>query len=673
MRGLSAIRTVAAACLGAALLWAPPALADANDGAVVGRDDIARQLGFARTRAIRPTAAPSSATPPRMQLSAIRFEFNSDRLTARARTQVAELAAALKLPALQGFSFAVVGHTDSVGSQDYNRALSLRRALSVKRELLADAVEAGRLVELGLGEDYPVAGTAGDDDRNRRVEIVNLGTGAVVADAVEAPSPAAARDEGRRTGRALVIGIDRYRHVSPLIGTVNDARAMKAWMSSHLAFGDGDIRMLLDGEATRENILRSIEDWLIAGTRPGDDVFLYYSGHGYQQRDENDDEADRLDETLVPVDVTIGPDGAPRGMIADDEVAALMARLAGRRVHVVIDACHSGTGDRLAVADAGSWRYVKTPRGPDGAPLRIGGTRTRAVPTGNDGQEAFVSTKDAGVSGLDITVWAAVRADQKALVDEETPDQPGSVFTRRLLWGARDGRADADANGIVTRSELHAWLVRESGAYCERHPHRCGRGLTPQLHAESGGPERAAFSRGPASALARPAASVAKDILVRRAERLTAAASERGLRLDIEPGATLPVGSSVDIVVESDRDGRLVLLDIDPAGRMVQIFPNRFSDRGGIPDRIRAGQPLRVPGKDGGFRFSVEPPPGAGTLMALVVEEGLPLAGLVSRHKDLAVIERPDAYLVELNEALRAMDGGEWGRATREYEVVARQ
>ena len=415
---------------------------------------------------------------------------------------------------------------------------------------------------------------------------------------------------------------------------------------------------------------------MIAGTRPGEDVFLYYSGHGFQQRDENDDETDRLDETLVPVDVTIDANGAPRGMIADDEVALLMARLAGRRVHVVIDACHSGTGDRLAIttADAESWRYVKTPRRPDGAPLRIGGARTRdvAAPAENAGLEAFVSTKDSGVTALDITVWAAVRADQKALVDEETPDEPGSVFTRLLLWGARDGKADADGDGTVTRSELHAWLIRGSEAYCGRHPHRCGRGLTPQLHADSGGPERAAFSRGWGSNETGAAVTVAKDVLVRRAERLVAS-GERGVQLYIEPGARLPVGSSVDIVVESDWDGHLVLLDIDPSGRMVQIFPNRFSEQAGVPDRIGAGQALRVPGNSAAFRFSVEPPAGQGMLMALVAEGSLPLAGLVSRHKDLAVIERPDAYLVELGEVLRAADEGKWGRATRDYEVVPGQ
>ena len=669
-----AVAVFAAFLCGAALYTTVASVALADSGnAVVSRDDIAKQLGFARDRAIRPTADSPVETAPRMSLSAIQFAFNSDRLTAKARSQVAELAAALTLPTLKGFSFAVVGHTDSVGASNYNRDLSLRRARSVKRHLVASEVSAGRLVEVGLGEDYPVAGTAGNDARNRRVEVINLGT----ATAASGSTTTVLRENEQREGRALLIGIDRYQHVSPLIGTVNDVHVMKSYISSHLGFDDRDTRMLLDGEATRDNILSMIEDWLIAGTREGDDVFLYYSGHGFQQPDENADEADRLDETLVPVDVTVGADGVPRGMIADDEVAALLAQLPGRRVHVVIDSCHSGTSDRLAIMDAGveSWRYVKTPRGPDGAPLRIGTAAmdANAVTARPIGHEAFVSTKDPGVSRLDITVWAAVRADQKALVDEELlPSEPGSVFTRRLLWGARDGKADTNADGIVSRSELHAYLVRESEAYCARNPHRCGNGLTPQLHAEAGGMERAAFSSVRVTLSAASNAAVAKDVLVRQAERLVAA-SEHGVQLDIEPGTALPVGSSVDIVVESDQDGHLVLLDIDPTGRMVQIFPNRFSERSGVPDRIRAGETLRIPGADGGFRFSVEPPIGEGMLLAVVTEQGLQLSGLVSRHKDLTVIERPGAYLVELYEALRAAGGTDWGRATREYEVVAAQ
>ena len=669
---------LAALCMCAAS-FAPVAVAESTDG-IVSRDDIARQLNLARDRAIRPAADTAASPKARIQLSAVQFEFNADRLTAAARIQVDELAAALKRPSLERFSFGVMGHTDSVGTSPYNRALSLRRARSVKRYLVSRDVNAGRLVEVGLGEDYPIAGTSGEDARNRRVEIVNLGTGMAAVDArAGGTSPVSPEGDGKiRKRRALLIGIDRYRHVSSLIGTTNDARAMKAFATSHLGFPDGDVKMLLDGEATRDNILAAIAEWLIDGTGPGDDVLLYYSGHGFQQIDENDDEIDRLDETLVPVDAVVGEDGVARGMIADDEIAALLAQLPGRRVQLVIDACHSGTSDRLAVRDTGpeTWRYVKTPRAPNGAPLRLGtaGNRAAGVRRPVSAPESFVSAKDLGASRLDITVWAAVRADQKALVDEEVLNSnPGSVFTRRLLWGARDGRADSNADGIVDRSELHAYLIRESEAYCRRHPARCEKGLTPQLHAASSQLDRAAFPPASASARRSPESTpVAKDVIVRHAERAVAA-GEGGVRLEVEPGADLPVGSSVDIVVESDRDGHLLLLDIDPSGRMVQIFPNEYSARNGIPDRVRAGRPLRVPGGTGGFRFTVEPPTGAGMLMAIVTPQNARLTGLASRHKDLAVIERPAAYLVELNEALRVAGAAEWGHATREYRVVAEQ
>ena len=664
---------VIVAGLSGIVLSASTALADESD-TVVSREDIAKQLGFSRDRGIRPTVGTDAPEAPKVSLSAIQFEFNSDRLTGLARNQVMELAAAMELPSLQGFSFAVLGHTDSAGSNAYNRDLSLRRARSVKRYLVSRHVNAARLVEVGLGEDYPVAGTRGDDALNRRVEVVNLGTDVNSVNNAAFPVPTAPSEfngQQREGGRALLIGIDRYQNVSPLIGTVNDVHAMKAYLSSHLGFNERNVKTLLDGEATRENILRSIAEWLVDGTEQGDDVFLYYSGHGFQQRDDNADEADQLDETLVPVDVSVDKDGVPQGMIRDDELAVLLRQLQGRRVQLVIDACHAGTSDRLAIRDSGSesWRYVKTPRKLNGAPLRIGSAKTLGaeVPKADGAMESFISTKDPSVQHLDITVWAAVRADQKALVDEEIHSEPGSVFTRRILWGARDGKADADFDGFVTRSELHAYLVDESQAYCGRHPHRCAKGLTPQLQAGSGGLESMAFPPTAGPVLA----SSSKDILVRRAERLVAT-NEHGVQISIEPDTALPVGSTVDIVVESDRDGHLVLLDISPSGGMVQIFPNEFSERNGVSSSIRAGQTLRLPGtKD--FRFSVEPPLGAGMLLAIVADESVQLAELVSRHKDLVVIERPNAYLVELNEALRVEGRTDWGRATREYEVVAMQ
>ena len=643
---------------------------------IVPAEAIAQQLspsaplpsGRKKKVGVVPAGEDPVATPPvsgsgpvsqRIALPAIEFEFDSDRLTPRAREQVAELAKALSLDDLRSLVYAVQGHTDSVGDGGYNRALSLRRASAVKRQLVTENIANDRLVEVGLGEDFPLRGLAGADARNRRVEIVRLGS----TDGGSVPS--LSQDAGRK---ALLIGIDAYQNVLPLIGPVNDAEAMREFVTADLGFGDGDVRLLVDADATRANILREIEEWLIDGTRPGDEVFFYFSGHGFQQPDTSGDESDRLDETLVPVDVVVRNDKTIAGMIADDEIAALLNRLSGRRVTVVVDACHSGTSDRISVV-GDAWQYIKSPRRLDGGPLRLGTVDpSRAVEA--SAPEAFLSTKDPQLRAADVTVWAAVAAHQKALVDEEVRGAPLSVFTRRFLSGLQDAEADTDANGVVTLSELHAYLIRESEAYCARHANRCRRGLTPQLHAASHAMDAPAF--GPVAASVSPQARAVKDILVGPTSSVAGGPSD-GVRLHIEQGTRLEVGTELEIVVTSSRDGYLVLLDIDAVGDMVQIFPNEFSLASGVPTSVRAGEAKHVPdlALEPSFRLRVSPPAGVGTLVAVVSDKIPQLDVLTAQHKDLSVIERPKAYLVELAEVLLAGGDSPHRRvATLVYETV---
>lgn len=67
----------------------------------------------------------------------------------------------------------IAGHTDSTGSDQYNQALSERRAATVGRYLVTRGVLEMRLIELGLGETRPVADNATPEGRalNRRVEL----------------------------------------------------------------------------------------------------------------------------------------------------------------------------------------------------------------------------------------------------------------------------------------------------------------------------------------------------------------------------------------------------------------------------------------------------------------------------------------------------------------------
>jgi outer membrane protein OmpA-like peptidoglycan-associated protein len=134
--------------------------------------------GAIRTRSIRmlqdePAAAVSAS--PAASASAlslpVQFEFDSTTISAPAREQLDALAEGIKL--LPPGRFVVIeGHTDASGSDEYNQALSSRRAVVVKRYLVqAHGIEARRLRDAGFGKRRPIAGTDPYAPENRRVQF----------------------------------------------------------------------------------------------------------------------------------------------------------------------------------------------------------------------------------------------------------------------------------------------------------------------------------------------------------------------------------------------------------------------------------------------------------------------------------------------------------------------
>jgi OOP family OmpA-OmpF porin len=71
-------------------------------------------------------------------------------------------------------SVSVTGHTDRAGPEDYNMALSLRRADSVRSALISGGVAADKITVAGRGESEPAVPTADGvrEAKNRRVEII---------------------------------------------------------------------------------------------------------------------------------------------------------------------------------------------------------------------------------------------------------------------------------------------------------------------------------------------------------------------------------------------------------------------------------------------------------------------------------------------------------------------
>jgi outer membrane protein OmpA-like peptidoglycan-associated protein len=109
-----------------------------------------------------------------VNLSDVLFDFDKATLTPGAREKLSKLAGIL-LAYPGSYRIEIEGHTDSVGSDEYNMKLSQDRAENVRYYLLQSGVTAGRIVAArGLGEIRPVAtnDTAEGRQANRRVEII---------------------------------------------------------------------------------------------------------------------------------------------------------------------------------------------------------------------------------------------------------------------------------------------------------------------------------------------------------------------------------------------------------------------------------------------------------------------------------------------------------------------
>lgn len=117
-----------------------------------------------------PPAPPPAAVRPAKQMFIVFFEFDKSSLTPDGKKVVDAAAAAFK----SGKSdVAVAGYTDLAGTQQYNLALSHRRADAVKAALVKDGVPASAIGESWYGKQNPRVPTADGvrEPQNRRVEI----------------------------------------------------------------------------------------------------------------------------------------------------------------------------------------------------------------------------------------------------------------------------------------------------------------------------------------------------------------------------------------------------------------------------------------------------------------------------------------------------------------------
>jgi Caspase domain/Domain of unknown function (DUF4384) len=139
---------------------------------------------------------------------------------------------------------------------------------------------------------------------------------------------------------ALVIGISVYKdsRINSLRICHKDANNLGMALKKH---GDFDEVFILTNEAaTLENIRKAIHEKLASITRAGDEVLIFWSGHGDSVADVDGDEKDGFDELLIPYDANL--ENILETSVSDDRFGHWLQALDGRKIVVVLDACKSG-------------------------------------------------------------------------------------------------------------------------------------------------------------------------------------------------------------------------------------------------------------------------------------------------------------------------------------------
>ncbi|GAB4109985.1 MAG: hypothetical protein Kow001_10490 [Acidobacteriota bacterium] len=207
---------------------------------------------------------------------------------------------------------------------------------------------------------------------------------------------------------AVVIGIGDYPRLPKLPGATADARAVSKALADH----GFEVTLLLDREATRDRITGELGDRLLPRLMPEDRVLVYFAGHG----------------------VTVGAGEAAMGYlmpwegdnerrmatgIAMSELQRIFALYPAKHVMFVADACYSG----LALS-----------------------TRSTGLPTTLSDYLRQVTRKRVRLA---LTAGAA---------DQEAHEWQGQGLFTYFFVEALRGQGDSNGDGILTSSELYAFL-----------------------------------------------------------------------------------------------------------------------------------------------------------------------------------------------------------------------
>ena len=213
-----------------------------------------------------------------------------------------------------------------------------------------------------------------------------------------------------KTDRGLIIGINDYTNLPPLIYAVNDAQSIYQILIEW-GFPQGQLRRLINEQATQEAIMAALED-LATHSQSNDRVFIFFAGHGLTHEMDYGEEG-----FLMPVNSQQA--AIVKTGISMKTLQALLKKIPAKHVLVAADSCYSG----YAVS-----RGISIEQKVDHALLT------------------------AYTQNPVIQVLTAGQKNQQV-----TEIQGHGIFTKYFLEGIQ-GRGDIDNNGLLTALELGQWV-----------------------------------------------------------------------------------------------------------------------------------------------------------------------------------------------------------------------
>jgi hypothetical protein len=444
------------------------------------------------------------------------------------------------------------------------------------------------------------------------------------------------RSVPKASRHALIIGIGEYSvsGVSPLKGVTHDMQSAKV-ISQAMSIPEENITYLRDGKATASEIRRSIQD-LEARVRPGDRVFVYYSGHGTRWLDTSKPNSGQCMEGLLASD---------GNAVTNTEMSDLLSPIAKKtdKLMVFYDSCHSGgiANQPLRTRSLNLSGTTLTPKFSNlslEACAKPSNMRTRAI-------SAELGSK--GIFPENIVSIAASRPDEVSFDNPLTGGMATVAWRDCMLGKAKD----LDQSGSLSVEEITSCAQANLNQSLANQPDILGQHMTiggnkafiPSFQVASIAPEPVAPTQTTPVPLATaaPTNNAAPSVLASTTPSLPQPSlqavkpnqllaqihaqrdASRKLSALANPQRMRILQDPLRLKIQSERAGYVyVALAGSDQKSLYLLFPNSLDGN----NRIEANQSIELP--KSGWRVTAAGPKGVNTVLVLVSDSPRDLSQL---------------------------------------------